>query len=319
MPVFEDIFLLENLFASWNEFRQGKKLKPDVTDFTSKLIANLIALHDDIHSGLYKHGGYEYFRIFDPKPRDIHKASVMDRVLHHVLYRSFYDYFDRFFIHDSYSCHIGKGTHRALARFDEFARKAGNNNLRTVWVLKCDIRKCFASIDHSILKNILKKYITCEKTLKVVNGVIESFDLGSSHKGIPLGNLTSQLFINLYLNELDQFVKRQLKAYYYIRYSDDFVMMSTDKLWLANILREIEVFLSIQLKLALHPNKVSINTVASGIDFLGWVHFSNHRVLRTTTKRRMLKNLSSNHSEETMASYLGLLKWGNTHQIRLKL
>lgn len=316
---FEDIFSLENIFASWNEFRHGKKKKTDVIEFASRLISNLTELHHAIHSDTYEHGGYEYFRISDPKPRDIHKAFVTDRVLHHGMYRSFYTYFDRFFIHDSYSCRIGKGAHRALVRFNEFARKASNNHNQTVWVLKCDIKKCFASIDHNVLKNILKKHIICERTLKVVDEVIDSFNIGNSQIGIPLGNLTSQLFVNIYLNEMDQFAKRQLKAHYYIRYADDFIIMSVDRAWLVGILKDLEDFLSKKLKLTLHPNKVSIATVASGVDFLGWVHFPHHRVLRTTTKKKMFRNLDSNSSKESKASYLGLLKWGNAHKIKLKL
>jgi retron-type reverse transcriptase len=316
MQPFENIFSLENLFSSWNEFRQGKKVKSDVAEFASELISHLSLLHHDIHSDKYKHGGYMYFKISDPKPRNIHKASVTDRVLHHALYRSFYPYFDKLFIHDSYSCRINKGTHRALARFDSFARKVSNNHLQTVWVLKCDIKKCFASIDHDVLKNLLQKHITCERTLRVVNEVIDSFHFEHSRKGIPLGNLTSQLFVNIYLNELDQFVKRQLKAEHYIRYADDFVIMSTDKEWLLSVLKDMDVFLHTHLKLTLHPNKISISTVASGVDFLGWTHFPNHRVLRTTTKKRMMRNLKENKmKKESLASYMGLLKHGNAYKL----
>jgi retron-type reverse transcriptase len=320
MESFESIFSFENLFSSWNEFRCGKKLKSDVTEFSSKLISHLTYLHHTIHSGEYKHGGYKHFKISDPKPRDIHKASVADRVLHHALYRSFYRYFDQLFIYDSYSCRINKGAHRAFARFSALARKVSNNHLRTVWVLKCDIKKCFASIDHGILKNLLKKHITCERTLKIVNEVIDSFNLENSHKGIPLGNLTSQLFVNVYLNELDQFIKRKLKVEHYIRYADDFVIMSTDREVLLDMLKDLDTFLKEQLKLSLHPDKVSISTVASGIDFLGWTHFPNHRVLRTNTKKRMMRNLKQNRGKrESIASYLGFLKHGNAYNLSKKI
>jgi retron-type reverse transcriptase len=123
-----------------------------VEEFSLRFTDNIFSLHRELKNGSYKHGGYHAFNISDPKPRNIHKASVCDRLLHHAIYRASYPFFDRTFIADLYSCREGKGTHRAMKRFAFFARKAGRNNTRTVWVLKCDIRKFFASIDHGILK-----------------------------------------------------------------------------------------------------------------------------------------------------------------------
>jgi hypothetical protein len=134
-------------------------------------------------------------------------------------------------------------------------------------------------------------------------------------KGLPLGNLTSQLLVNIYMNEFDQFVKRKLKVKYYIRYADDFVVLSEDKKYLQTILEKMEEFLENKLKLQMHPDKVYIKTIASGVDFLGWVQFPEHRVLRTSTKRRMLKNVKNNPKPETIQSYLGLLKHGNAYEL----
>jgi RNA-directed DNA polymerase len=244
VPAFGKMFSLENIYKSFYEFRRGKKMKADVAYFSVKLASNITKIHGDLQSGTYIHGGYVHFKIADPKPRDIHKASVQDRIVHHALYRSLYPFFDRHFIHDSYSCRINKGTHRALRRFRELARKESKNFTKTIWVLKGDIRKCFASVDHIILKEILKKHIVCPKTLKVLHTVIDSFSIGSLGKGIPLGNLTSQLFINIYLNELDHFVKRVLKVKYYIRYADDFVILSENKDFLLAIVPTLNQFLS---------------------------------------------------------------------------
>ncbi|OGI70014.1 hypothetical protein A2643_00220 [Candidatus Nomurabacteria bacterium RIFCSPHIGHO2_01_FULL_39_220] len=140
--------------------------------------------------------------------------------------------------------------------------------------------------------------------------------------GLPLGNLTSQLLVNVYMNEFDQFVKRELKVKYCIRYADDFVIMparssggQNDQMYLGNILERIKEFLGKELKLQLHPDKVFIKTFASGVDFLGWVHFPKHRVLRTSTKRKMLRNLKNNQKPETTQSYLGMLTHGNTFKI----
>jgi len=335
---------------------------------------NLLALHEDLQKKLYQHGGYEAFKVNDPKPRDIHKASVRDRIVHRALYRVLSPFFDTLFIADSYSCRIDKGTHRALRRFEVFARKVSRNRTKTAWVLKGDIRKFFASIDHGILLGLLRERIVDEDILWLLEEVIGSFhtschpalDAGSRNprsrlggrddrkgdhedlrssghrryasdvsglphprglglamtekkvvakKGLPLGNLTSQLFANVYLNELDQLVKHGLKAKWYIRYTDDFVLFSTQYEELEGWLISIKEFLEERLDLRLHPDKVSIGTVASGVDFLGWIHFPDHRVLRTATKRRMFRKVS----EKNVSSYLGLLGAGNGYTLKGKL
>ena len=121
--------------------------------------------------------------------------------------------------------------------------------------------------------------------------------------------------VNIYMNEFDQFVKRELKVKYYIRYADDFVILQNDKIVLEDILIKIQKFLAEKLKLNLHPDKVFIKTISSGVDFLGWVHFPEHRVLRTATKRKMLRNLKNNPKPETIQSYLGMLSHGNAHKL----
>jgi hypothetical protein len=137
--------------------------------------------------------------------------------------------------------------------------------------------------------------------------------------GLPLGNLTSQLFVNVYMNEFDHFVKRQLKAQYYIRYADDFIILSRDRAWLLELVPHIANFLQKHLRLTLHPRKTSIETYAAGVDLLGWVHFPHQTTLRTTTKQRMLKNCANKPSDEALTSYLGLLQYGNTHKLRAEL
>ncbi len=316
---------------AWREFLYGKRGKPDVQEFQMRLMDNIFALRDELVNKTYKHGGYKHFRISDPKPRDIHKAGVRDRLLHHAVYRILYPLFDKTFITDSYSCRLGKGTHRALNKFRAFAYKVSQNNTKTCWVLKCDIRKFFASIDHEVLARILEKYIKDEDTIWLLQKVIESFSSTRPGVGLPLGNLTSQLLVNIYMNEFDQFMKHgstnfdseldsrslpQARAKYYIRYADDFVILSDSRKWLEHLIPIIQKFLFEKLKLNLHPNKISIKTLASGVDYLGWVHFPDHRVLRTSTKRRMLKRIKTLPSPETMNSYLGLLKHGNTRKIR---
>ncbi len=312
---YDDIISADNLLEAWREFRCDKKGKRDVQTFEYNLIENIGVLQAQLAMGLYRHGPYTHFRISDPKPRDIHKACVRDRLVHHAIYRILYPIFNATFVPDSYSCRLHKGTHRALGTFRRYAYKASKNHTKTLWVLKCDVRKFFASINHQILLAIIRQRITDERTASLLENIIESFHSTASGIGLPLGNLTSQLLVNVYMNEFDQFAKHQLKAKYYIRYADDFLVLSTDREWLVQILPRIEMFLTDRLKLTLHPEKVSITTFSSGIDFLGWVHFPDHRVLRTSTKKRMFKALREAPNDSTLASYSGLLSHGNANKL----
>ena len=154
----------------------------------------------------------------------------------------------------------------------------------------------------------------------LLNNVIDSFHTGNDMGiGLPLGNVTSQVFINIYMNELDQFIKRDLKVKYFIRYADDFVILDSNKDKLYQYTSILVVFLKNNLKLELHPDKVFIKTLDSGVDFLGWINFHHHRVLRTSTKRRMFRRLKYNNSKESLASYMGLLKNGNTYKLVQKI
>lgn len=337
---FDEIISVENLLSAWKEFILGKRGKKDVQEFSHNLMDNIFSLHRDLINHTYKHGGYQAFKINDPKPRDIHKASVRDRLAHHAIYRILYPFFNRTFIADSYSCRNEKGTHKAIDVFRRFAWKVSKNNTRTCWILKCDIRKFFANIDHNILLGILGKYIPDKNILWLLENVIESFTSpqpspckgeGGENIGLPLGNLTSQLFVNIYMNEFDQFVKHKLKAKCYIRYSDDFVIFSESKEQLENIISPIKIFLKEKLKLELHPEKISLKTLASGMDFLGMVNFPDHRILRTTTKRRILRKIrekkflwredliSEKKFNESLQSYLGILKHCRGYEIRRQI
>lgn len=215
---FEDIISVNNLLEAWNDFLPGKRNKADVQEFGLRLMDNIVSLHEELATGEYRHGSYESFYVTDPKRRHIHKASVRDRLVHHAIYRLLYPFFERTFISDSYSCRVGKGTHKAINRFKAMVYKVSLNNTRTCWVLKCDVRKFFASIDHDVLRALLGEYITDKKILWLLSEVVKSYNTNNlAGVGLPLGNLTSQLFANVYMNRLDQFVKHKLKAKYHIR------------------------------------------------------------------------------------------------------
>jgi retron-type reverse transcriptase len=341
---FEDIVCLDNLLSAWQEFIVGKKNKKDFLDFGRNLFDNILSLHTDLASGNYRHGGYESFFVNDPKRRHIHKASVRDRLLHHAVYRILYPFFDKKFISDSYSCRLEKGTHKAINRFRAMAYAVSKNHTRTCWVLKCDIRKFFASIDHCVLIGILRQYIEDEKIMGLLEDIIHSYYegmvllvnreilsasrqiagvTGQNYKdggvGLPLGNLTSQLFANIYMNEFDQWVKHRLRIKNYIRYADDFVFLSEEKDYLEMIIPAIAEFLKNRLKLTLHPDKVFIKTIASGVDFLGWINFCDYRILRGVTKRRMFGRINDDSSNNVLQSYLGLLRHGNCKKVSEEL
>src|SRR3989344_1967469 len=239
---YEDIISLENLCLAWQEFIVGKKQRKDVQFFSRNLMDNILSLHEDLVNMSYRHGGYESFFVSDPKRRHIHKAGVCDRLLHHAIYRILYPFFDKIFINDSFSCRLGKGTHRAVNRLQALFYHISKNNTRTCWVLKCDIRKFFDSIDHGALLSILKGYIPDKDIILLLENIVESYrtvkhpllpppqNAGDHERaGLPLGNLTSQLFANVYMNAFDQWVKHKLKASHYVRYADDFVFLSPDE------------------------------------------------------------------------------------------
>ncbi len=329
---FEDIISLENLLEAWKEFIKDKRNKNDAQIFQMRLMDNIFALHRELLNHTWKHGGYQAFKINDPKPRDIHKATVRDRLLHHAIYRKLYPFFAKTFIADSYSCQLDKGTHRAVNRFRTFAHKVSKNNTKTCWILKCDIRKFFANINHKNLLDILVQYIPDKDILWILKEVIVSFNTKNKNNvGLPLGNLTSQLFVNIYMNKFDQFVKHKMKAKHYIRYADDFVIFLEDKKYLEKQIPIIKEFLQKELKLELHPDKITIRKHHQGIDFLGYVTLPHYRVLRTKTKKRMLKKLRVKHDDlqkgvileetfnQSLQSYLGILKHCNGKKLEAEI
>ena len=313
---YTDIITIENLLATWEHFLSGKQKKKDVIAFQLQLADNLIQLYTELKDKTYEHSGYSAFNISDPKPRNIHKALVRDRIVHHLIYKELYWYFHERFIFDSYSCRKYKGTHRALDRFKLFSGKVSKNHTRTCYVLKCDVRKFFASIDQEVMMKVLDRHIEDSEIKWLIRQVLKSFQTTAPGIGLPLGNLTSQLLVNIYMHEFDMYMKQELRVKYYIRYADDFVVLSEDRKYLENLLPKIESFLRNGLHLSLHPDKVFIQSYTSGVDFLGWIHFPHHRIIRTRTKRKIYKALEGYPRPETVNSYRGLLSHGDTYEFQ---
>jgi len=313
-----DLISIENLFQAWSEFKKGKRKRLDVQIFERNLEDNLFTLHQKLRDKTYRHGNYHSFYVQDPKQRHIHKASVVDRIVHHLLYKYLYELFDKDFIYDSYSCRLNKGTHKAVLRLKKFTRKVSKNYTNTCWGLKLDVKKFFASVDHNILLDLLEKKVNNKDILWLLNQVIESFHVEKSC-GIPLGNLTSQIFANIYMNELDQFIKHTLKVKYYIRYADDFLILSKNRDELCEYINILVYYLKIRLKLKLHPKKIIIRKFDWGIDFLGYIVLPHYILPRTKTKRRIFKKvkekINSENFDQSVQSYLGYLYHANSFKV----
>ncbi len=299
------------MFLAWKEFKKGKSKKKDVQEFEFNLEDNLFQLHQDLKEKTYRHASYTAFYITDPKLRHIHKAGVWDRVLHHAIFRILYPVFDQQFIFDSYSCRLMKGSHQAVKRLKSFCQKESGNNSRNIFALKCDVKKFFDSVNQEVLLEIIKEKISDENVIWLLEKIVRSFELQPG-TGLPIGNVTSQLFANIYLNALDQFVKHDLKARKYIRYCDDFVFIEESREKLKLAANEVSDFLQTRLKLFLHSDKIIIRKYRQGIDFLGYVVRPYCIDLRTKTKKRILRRIN----ESNLSSYLGVLKHCNGYKIK---
>jgi retron-type reverse transcriptase len=324
--LFHNIASIPNLLKAWKEFKKGKRNKKGVGEFELRLEENIFKLHEDLISKKYRHDDYADFYISDPKRRHIHKASVRDRVVNQAIFQILYPIFDRHFIYDSYSSRKSRGTHLGVERTYTACRKVSKNWKVKTYVLKCDVRKFFDSIDHSILRNLIMKKVRCVETMQLVDLLFKSFEKEKG-KGLPLGNVTSQLFSNIYLNELDQFVKHEFKMKYYFRYCDDFVIIHGNRDFLFEIMEKIRNFLHENLLLDLHPKKVEIRPLRRGIDFLGYVILSHMIVLRTRTKKRIIKKInmmrkkveaglvSKEKFKSVLTSYLGVISHCRSRKI----
>ena len=305
-----DIASIKALFLAWRKFSTGKKQRKDVIAFRAHLRRNIHELSEQLLSGAYQHGPYQPFTIFDPKQRSIHKASVRDRLVHQAFVAAVEPHFERRFIYDSYSCRLNKGSHNGVKRLQSFLQRASRNNTRTVYTLKCDVKKFFDSVDHTTMLSLITRRVNEPSVTALAQKVLQSFARAPG-KGLPLGNVTSQLFANVYLHELDFYIKHHLKERWYVRYCDDFVIVHPSKQHLTALIPVIQDFLSEHLQLQLHPNKIQIRTYHQGVDFLGYVIKPSAILLRRRTRDRLLKKVSS----KNVHSYLGVCTHASTYQL----
>lgn len=274
------ITTFENVYEAYRKARRGKRYKEYTLDFSANVEEEIWFILYDLREKTYRPGTYYTFTVYEPKERLICAAPFRDRVMHHALCNIIEPLYDRTFIHDSYACRAGKGTHRALFRAWDFMR-------RNRYILKCDVRRYFPSIDHTVLKALIREKVACPDTLWLADTIIDHGNEVSETpgKGLPIGNLTSQFFANLYLNELDYFVKETLKARYYIRYMDDFIIFHDDKSFLHDYRARIRDFLA-HLKLEYKAGKSEIFPVSNGFEFLGFFNrLDTVRVKKDGVKR----------------------------------
>ena len=300
--LYEIIISLDNLILAWRKARKGKTKKDYVIEFEKKLRKNLLKLHKELKNQTYKPKHLQTFILRDPKTRKISKSDFRDRIVHHAIVNIIEPIFEKVFIYDSCASRIGKGNLFALERFYKFLRRISGNgkviknnfddsNFIYGYCLKADIKHYFEEVNHKILIKIIKKKIEDERVIRLIRRILNNLPKGQirggTKKGMPLGNLTSQFFANVYLNDLDYFIKHKLKIRYYIRYVDDFVILHSSKKQLEIWKKEISRFLKQKLNLELHPQKSRIVPLSKGIDFVGFRNFYYFKLLR----KRNIKNM----------------------------
>jgi retron-type reverse transcriptase len=337
--LYTQICTFENLLLAAKQAAAGKRFRPDVLAFFNDLEGNALRLLRELKTQTYQPGSYESFYIHEPKKRLISKAPFRDRIVHHALINIIGPLFERRFIFDSYANRAGKGTHAAIRRLQHFMRQAK-------YVLKIDLRQYFPSIDHEILKQEIRRVITDGETLWLIDKIIDGsnpqvetnwyfpgddlFTPFERRRGLPIGNLTSQFFANVYLNAFDHFVKEQLRCRFYLRYVDDAVFLDDLPQRLAALIPPVQNFLK-DFRLKLYLEKCQIRPVECGQRFLGQIVFPRHRRLAPENVRRFarrmrrlqkqyaLRKISLPEIRQSLMSWLGHAGQANTWALRRTL
>lgn len=333
--LYQEIYSFERLHAAYMRARRGKRDRPEVQRFELDLEGNLIQLQNELIYGMYKTGVYRRFVVSDPKERIVAALPFRDRVLQHSLVSVIEPIWERRFIHNSFACRPGKGTHRGADCAEAMLRQVKRDHGK-VFVLKADISKFFYSIDHGITKRLIRRRIRCRRTLELIDSIVDSTATPGDlcPVGMPIGNLTSQLLANVYLNELDEFVKHVLHEKNYVRYMDDFVIVHHDKAHLHRIRARIERFLWDRLRLKTNA-KTQVFPVGErfgrALDFLGYRIWTTHRRIRKSSISRITRTLRRLHKQyaagkiglpkirESVTSWIAHASHAETYGLRRKL
>ncbi len=342
--LYPQVCSFENLYQAFRAARKGKRDRVAVASFEFDLERNLLELEAELRDQTYRPDAYTNFCIYEPKRRLVSAAPFRDRVVHHALCQVIEPIWEARFIHTSFACRVGKGTHKALDQCQTWMRHAERR-----YAFHGDIVKYFPSIDHAILRGLLARRIADRQAFWLIDQILNSgvgiqadeclmtcfpgddlFAL-TRPRGLPIGNLTSQFWANVYLNELDQFVKRELRCPAYLRYMDDFVLFSDDKIQLTEWRETIREFLATRLRLVLHPNKSLVFPVEVGLDFCGFRLYPTHRRLRRSSVGRFVQRfrrqraafrrgeLSLEEMTTSVKSWIAHAAHGDTWRLRRRL
>ncbi len=330
--LYPKIISFENLFLAAKKAKKGKRFRDPVLEFNFDLANNLLTLQEELRDQTYQPEGYHTFVIHDPKERLISATAYRDRIVHHALCNVIIPLLEPSFILNSYANRIGFGTHKALRQFAKYARSSR-------YVLQCDIKKYFPTIDREILKSIIRKKIKCPDALWLIDLILDNsnnfqinrpyqieeniFEPMTEIKGLPIGNLTSQFFANLYLNDFDHFVKETLNATKYLRYVDDFALFANDLAFLKDAKVEIHAYL-VSLNLEIHPIKSQLFATREGASFVGFRVLPHYIRVRSRsiqfTKRRIKRYRSDEiRLHQSIRSWDSHLQHGDTWKLRKKL
>lgn len=333
--LFGKVIDFENLYEAWCEARRGKRYREEVMLFSDNLESNLIEIQNHLINGTYRVGRYRPFFVYEPKKRLVMALPFRDRVVQWAIYRQLFPLLERQFIDDSFACRKQKGTHKAADRLQYWLRQTDRRAER-YYYLKLDVSKYFYRVDHAVLIGILRRKIKDKRLISLLATIINSeetkfglptgcdpdaiaFDDWLDEVGMPIGNLTSQMFANVYLNEVDQFAKHELRLHYYIRYMDDIIILHPDKSYLWEVKAEIERYLNENLHLQLN-RKTTIRPCSMGIDFVGYRIWATHRTLKKSTAKRIkhrigflaeaLKTgeITKERFDRAVASYNGMME-----------
>lgn len=341
-------FTFENIYKAYVSCKRRKANTLNHLQFCENLEENIFQLRDELISRTYRPGRSIAFIVEKPKIREIFAADFRDRVVHHLLCSYLEPIFERYFIYDSWACRKGKGTHGAMFRVRKFANILSTGATHDTYYLKMDIKSFFTSIDQNILYELIEKRVSNEEILWLSRVVIfhdcahdippkiqskptlfdklpndKSLFTVAKGKGLPIGNLTSQFFANVYLNELDSYVKHVLKAKHYIRYVDDILILGANKKDLNTYRQKINVFVETKLNLVMHPAKQYIGRVSNGIDFVGYIVRPDYILVR----KRIINDWRRAISETELStigramihrSYAAHTIWANTKSIAVK-
>lgn len=332
--LWQQILSWPNLIEAWRRTAKGRTRQRDVIAFRANLEPNLIELQESLIHKTYRTGPYHRFFVFEPKRRQIASLPLKDRVVQHALVQVIEPIFEALFFDQSYACRVGKGAHRGADAVQQQLRQVKREH-GEVYALKADISKYFPSICHDAIKRIIRRRITCPDTLWLIDSILASAADPDAliPRGIPIGNLTSQMFANIYLNELDHFVKHTLCEKSYTRYMDDFAIIHHDKAHLHQVRRDIEDYLWADLGLRTNA-KTQVFPVGDGgraLDFLGYRIWPTHRALRTDSIHRMkrkMRRMASLYHRGDMAweqidavimSWVGHARHADTYNLRGKV